>query len=351
MTRRLFSKIIAGTIFFLASCHSTPGRKNVTVSRGFYYWKSVFRNIADEQNVLKKEKVSKLYIKFFDVDWNYGTHQPFPLARILFADKPDSVLQIIPVVFITNRCLNQLDSSSVPALAARIAALLENICTASDIKNIPETQVDCDWTEKTKNKYFYLLNELHKHAFFSARLLSATIRMYQAKYKQRTGVPPVDKGLLMAYNMGNIRNPSAGNSILDPAELDKYIRDIGSYPLPLDLALPLFGWYVWFNSDQSYKGLIHEYDFVSPDSLPVEHQPGGRFRFVKDYSVAGFSFRKGDILRKEDSSFEDIIKAGELFAKHYTGTDITLSCFHLDSLILKKYPPDVLEKIFNCLGH
>lgn len=351
MIRGLLSVIIVAVGFSLASCHSEPGKQKIPTTRGFYYWRSVFKNIAAEQRILKEAKVTHLYIKFFDVDWNYRTNKPFPLARIQFADNPDTSLQIIPVVFITNRSLNQIDSSAIPLLAENIALLLEHTSSANNIKNISELQIDCDWTEKTKDKYFYLLNELDKHSFFLNKVLSVTIRLYQAKYKQRTGVPPADKGLLMAYNMGNIKNPGTANSILDPAEMDKYIKDMRSYPLHLDLALPLFSWFVWFNSEENYKGLIHDYDLPSLTGFPVEEKINGKFIFTRDYDTLGFSFQKGDLLRKEESELADIMKAGELFAKHFPGDSLTLSCFHLDSLILKKYPADVLEKIFNSLHY
>ncbi len=229
--------------------------------------------------------------------------------------------------------------------------MLEKTCSVNDIKNISEVQIDCDWTEKTTGKYFYLLRELKQQPFFSDKILSATIRLYQAKYKQRTGVPPVDKGLLMAYNMGNLKNPGIANSILDPGELDKYIRDIRSYPLHLDVALPLFSWYVWFKNDKTYKGLVHDYDLPSLNGFPVDEKTGGKFLFTSDFDTLGFSFQKGDMLRKEDSDLSDIIKAGESLAKHFPNDTLTLCCFHLDSVILKKYPPDALEKIFNSLQH
>jgi hypothetical protein len=351
MIRGLFSVIIVASGFSFASCHSERGKQKIPITRGFYYWRSVFKNIAAEQRILKEAKVTHLYIKFFDVDWNYRTSKPFPLAQIQFADNPDSSLQIIPVVFITNRCLSQIDSSTIPSLAENIARLLASTSSANNIKNISELQIDCDWTDKTKDKYFYLLRELDKHSFFSNKLLSVTIRLYQAKYKQRTGVPPADKGLLMAYNMGNIKNPETANSILDPAEMEKYIKDIRSYPLHLDLALPLFSWYVWFKYDESYKGLIHDYDLPALSGFPIQEKNQDKYIFTRDYDTLGFSFQKGDILRKEASDLSDIVKAGELFAKHFPGDSLTLSCFHLDSLILKKYPADVLEKIFNSLQH
>src|SRR2546421_1025914 len=151
--------IILFSFSFFMSCHS-PAHKPFHVQRAFYYWKSVFRNNPFEQQALKNNKVDILYIKFFDVDWNYVQQQAFPLAQIQFADQPGPELQIIPAVFITNRCMNQIDSSAIPSLAENISSLLEKICLVNALKNIHEIQIDCDWSEKTRDKYFYLLQQL-----------------------------------------------------------------------------------------------------------------------------------------------------------------------------------------------
>jgi len=307
----------------------------------------VYRNIDVEQKALRDEQISTLYVKFFDVDWHYSSKRALPLAQIQFADQPDHSLRLIPVVFITNRCLVEVDSLAIAPLAGNISLLLEKIAATNHLENLTEVQVDCDWTDKTRDKYFHLLRELRQRPFFAHKLLSATIRLFQAKYKQIAGVPPVDKGLLMAYNMGNLKNPAIANSILDPNEMNKYISDIDNYPLPLDLALPLFSWLVWFNSDNSYKGLVHDYDLPSLEGLPVEKKGDTRFLFTRDIDTLGFSFQKGDVLRKEESEANDVIKAGQLFARHFRGDSLVISCFHLDSVILRKYRTDVLEKIFS----
>lgn len=348
---RLISFIVL--LFFLSStfCHPEPKKRKFVVNRGFYYWKSVFRKNVPAQQILQRENIHQLYIKYFDVDWNYTRHNAFPSAQIQFADHPDSSVKIIPVVFITNRCVNQIDSLDIPSLADRIGSLVNDISDINGIKQIREIQIDCDWTDKTKNKYFYLLGELRDHPFFSGKQLSATIRLHQAKYHERTGVPPVDKGLLMAYNMGNIKNAGTGNSILDPEELDKYIGDLNSYPLHLDLALPLFSWYVWFNAELTFKGLVHDYEIGTLAGLPVKRTTDNKFLFTRNCDSLGFSFKKGDLLRKEESDLNNILHSGEILATHLRDDSLSLSCFHLDSVILKKYPADALEKIFNSLNN
>ena len=67
-------------------------------------------------------------------------------------------------------------------------------------------------------------------------MLSATIRLHQLKFIGESGIPPVDKGLLMCYNMGDLHRLRISNSILETAELKKYIKQLSVYPLKLDVA-------------------------------------------------------------------------------------------------------------------
>ncbi len=77
--------------------------------------------------------------------------------------------------------------------------------------------------------------------------VSATLRLHQIKYHQKTGVPPVRKGILMFYNMGSPTRMDVQNSMLDLDIAKQYIGNLESYPLPLDVALPLFSWGVLFH--------------------------------------------------------------------------------------------------------
>ncbi|MGG2305049.1 hypothetical protein ACE4Z6_26875, partial [Salmonella enterica] len=93
-------------------------------------------------------------------------------------------------------------------------------------------QIDCDWTLGTKEKYFSLLKRIKERM---ALPLSCTIRLHQVKYQAKTGVPPVDRGMLMYYNMGHVEGATETNSIYDPANADKYVSYVKDYPLPLDV--------------------------------------------------------------------------------------------------------------------
>lgn len=346
LMRRCTIAIIFGILFLPVSCDQPSKQRNI--ERAFYYWKSVLNITEYEKKALTDLKVKTLYLKFFDVDWDENSNGPVPVAQIRMSDdnplKKDS-LTIIPVVFITNSCIRYLDSLQAEETGKKILDLVDNICKTNKL-NYSELQIDCDWTALTRDKYFTLLRSIKKH--LNGRKLSATIRLYQVKYSGKTGVPPVDRGLLMAYNMGNLKDPATGNSIIESRELKKYISELSNYSLPLDIALPLFEWKVFFRNN-TYAGLMENLPDSFLDNRSVKKMPGNRYQFLIDTVLNGYSFLRGDILRKEESTYEEILATEKLISGNLSTLNIRLSLFHLDSLILKKYPSHEMEAIFHGL--
>jgi hypothetical protein len=325
----------------LYSCNEKAEIKNV--ERSFYYWKSVVKPTEFDLKCLDSLKVQTIYFRFFDVDWEPASKQAIPVAKMQAADK--SLFQqynIIPTVFITNECIQQIDSLQTIALAGKINGLIKDLCQINQINTINEIQIDCDWTVSTAKKYFMLLNTIHQ---LSQTNLSATIRLHQIKFFTKTGVPPVSRGLLMCYNMGNLKNPATKNSIIETAELKKYIANLSNYPLPLDIAFPLFGWKVLFR-DHIYKGLLENLQddlFTSSFSS----RKNGRIEILKDTLLAGYNLKKGDLLRSEESDIQTIVEAAKEINLHFKNTQQRVSLYHLDSVILKKYTTHDLESIYN----
>jgi hypothetical protein len=296
---------------------------------------------------LKEHKVNTLYIKYFDVGWDETTNKPVPIAQLRVADKSffaQNSYKIIPTVFISNECIFKIDSSQCEGLAGKILLLIKDIDRVNTIGNISEIQIDCDWTASTRGKYFSILKALQYKD--SALSYSATIRLHQVKYLQQTGVPPVSRGLLMCYNMGNLKDASVRNSILDVEEFKKYSSNLGSYPLPLDVGLPLFEWYVLFRHG-TYIGLVRDVDINLLKS--VSKHTDNRYDMLADTALNGYDLKKGDILRYEKSGYNEIMKATKIVSDKMKTTELHISLYHLDSLILKKYTTDEIENIFNSL--
>jgi len=334
--------MLAVSLFLFASCREQ--RKERGIERSFYYWKSVLRFSPGEISKMDSLGVKTLYVKYFDVDWDPGQNRPVPVAKLRSAGTgwPFSKWAI-PVVFITNNCLQQIDSTGAQLLAHQICKLVGELTQVMDIRTLPELQIDCDWTASTKDRYFSLLREIRKVNPITT--ISVTIRLHQVKFTDRTGIPPADRGLLMCYNMGNLKNPATVNSILETKEVEKYTGLLEYYPLPLDIGLPLFNWKVLFR-DNVYKGLIQELPghLLTPSFTIRE---GNRYVFLKDTVLQGYEFRRGDLLRDEQSSYSEILKTAAYVSQFLKNTSTRVSLYHLDSVLLSKYSLHELETVFD----
>lgn len=326
--------LLLGSILACTNNHQ-PNADN----RGFYYWKTGFSLTNDLRQKLLDLKVSHLYIKLFDVAWDQSANQAVPVGILNRKDSFPQQVQVTPVVFITNEALRNTTAENIPILAGRVSGLVQKLTAdfANHLSN--EIQLDCDWTVQTKESYFSLLKELKKQAFFQKKLLSVTIRLHQVKYINESGVPPADRGLLMCYNMGNLRDPKARNSIIDPAVFKSYTGRLNDYPLSLDMALPLFDWWVWFRNHE-YYGLVHA------GNLPQTLANGQSTDFQRDTVINGYHFLPGDRLRHENSAANSIGKLIDLLPKRYRSGKTKLILFHLDSASLKNYSIHELEDFY-----
>lgn len=318
------------------------------VDRGFYYWKSVLRLSGFEKQQLDSLHVQTLYIRFFDVDWDETTRSPIPLAKLQGNGyRLPAGLSVIPTIFITNECMQKTDSLQVSLLADKIYSLMQEIIHNNGFNSIKEIQFDCDWTASTRPMYFLLLEKTKALWKDASITLSATIRLHQVKFITKTGTPPADRGLLMCYNMGNLKNPATRNSILETTELKKYINHLSSYPLPLDVAFPLFSWKVVFRNNE-YAGIIQQLpdSAFSPAFVTAN---GNRYTITKDTVLQGYELRKGDVIRNEQSTIKELSAAATEVTRYLKNTSLRVSLYHLDSVILNKYSIHELEGIYNSL--
>ncbi|MEP7220951.1 MAG: hypothetical protein ABI876_18645, partial [Bacteroidota bacterium] len=226
-----------------------PGCGRGTSAHGrnsFYYWRSTFLLSAADSVRLRELRVGRLYVRFFDVDLG-----PSPKGEVRFSGGIPWGMEIVPTVFITDRAIRGLTPRDADELAMKIAGRINAIASAAGIA-VHEIQIDCDWNATTRETYFRLLRTLHPEvkgtlpAYMRGWSVSATIRLHQIKYYRAQGIPPVSRGMLMAYNVGAPTDIGIDNSIFNGSDVRTYISDIDHYPLPLDVALPIFSWGVAF---------------------------------------------------------------------------------------------------------
>jgi len=170
-------KLIAAGIclFSLISCDQNP-RKEIT--RGVYFWKTSFTLSAEELNWLKQTNIEKLYLRLFDVDWNPQINSAVPIGDITITTKDVRNIEIVPVVFITNTTLKNISDSLISLLSDNIYKKIFGKFSLFKNQTIKEIQLDCDWTETTKCKYFNILKHLKQLCKENKVEITATIRLH-----------------------------------------------------------------------------------------------------------------------------------------------------------------------------
>jgi hypothetical protein len=334
-----------GCFSFVYACkkNSRPGPR-----AAFYHWQTSLHLHQQERAYLDSLMAGRLYAKFFDVDWDAATGQAVPLATIEIDTARLYGLDIVPTVFITNRTFDHLPMEQVPALADQV---LKKINSLARPLPISAYQFDCDWTEATQEKFFAFLLHFKKNLAnghpVPSPTTSATIRLHQLKFFEKTGVPPVDKGMLMFYNMGDLDDWPTNNSIFDMDEAGKYLPG-KPYPLPLDLALPLFRWGAVFRDGQLAR-LIN--DLGREDLLDTAFfRPAApsRFEVVKSTYLRGQYLYKGDWVRLESVAAEDLKKSACILSNVYDLAPSEIAFYHLDTAIIKRYPAAKTKDVLNC---
>ena len=330
-------------ILCMISCQNA-NKKVVTPS--FYHWQTKLDISPEEEDYLKKLRVKQLYVKFFDVDWDPASKDVVPLAELEVGRLPTIPLSIIPVIFITNRSLLNLPSAGLPKLSARIRKkVLQHWQKLPSHLQLQELQLDCDWSGQSRAAFFELLELLRKDFSKEQLQLSATIRLHQYKYPQQTGIPPIDRGTLMFYNMGKLDTIGEHNSILDIGIARRYVKNSGTYPLPLDLALPLFRWGVLFRDSKMIR-LVNDLSAEQlADTSRFLKKAATVFEVIKSTYLEGHYLYKGDQIRLEDSPAQQLEAAVQLLNPHLNTDSLHLIFYHLDSAIIKRYSYEKLDHI------
>lgn len=319
--KRLFYYLI-GLIFISHSFYGCQNQRKTSEDiddfgkrNSIYYWKTTFELDSCEMTFLNKHNINRLYLRMFDVatEQNYNTDNVdiVPIATTKFVSEIPKGLEVVPVTYITIealRAMNGKEEEFAPLIVERLLAM----ASYNQCGEIGEVQLDCDWTASTRNSY-HRLCELVKSELVAKDIeLSVTIRLHQM---QETP-PPVDRGVLMLYNTGAMKDPDTYNSILNIADVKPYLRKT-SYRIPLDYAYPVYGWGVKFNNN----------------------------KFVSIVSSEENSVADNEHIRYERPTFAEILEVKELvedsFGKPASGNIL----YHLDTKQLKNYSNDEIDKI------
>lgn len=355
-----FFILLISVLLLFNSC----GKKETVVQRSFYFWKNNAGHLSnDEYHALKELASQKLYLKFFEVEKD-ETFGSVPVAKMhlylnYYIDSSGysnddayktfmEGLEIVPVVFVKNEVFPSASNGSLDSLADNINFLVGKYYNDKMNKknfSYKEIQIDCDWTIKTQERYFYLLKSLKK---ISGKTISCTLRLYPYKYPKLMGIPPVDKATLMCYNLMNPLESENQNSILDTDELEKYLKGVAQYPLHLDVALPVFSWMQVYQGNY-FAGFISE--GVLDKATDLKSVNPLWYEVRKDMEAGELYLREGDRVKYEEVTTETIGKTISLLKEHIVFDDtLTVTFFHLDDAALKKYPNETLNDFYTAFS-
>lgn len=307
-----------------------------------YYWKTTFNPTESELNFLKEYDVKRLYVRFFDValdnSWLGEQLSVVPIATTVFIQSPPATMEIVPTVYITLDALRNIKGQEAE-YAHKILTRIRAMATRHKISNINEVQFDCDWTGTTQESYFELCRIARDTLHVRGIGVSATIRLHQL----RKDPPPVDRGVLMLYNTGALKNADTENSILNYSDIEFYLKN-AVYPLHLDFAYPTFSWGVWFR-DNKFRAILHTIN--CSDRAYYQSQTKGIYKVIKDHYLGSQELLKGDIIRLENSHFVEILKTKCQVEKELARNNYSIILYHLDSANLSKYTPNEITYIYN----
>ena len=327
---------------FLAGCSQKRQRK---VIPAFYYWKTVFDLDSATQMQLSANGIKRIYLRYFDVVTDKIIRSAVPAGDIHFATRPQRGLSVIPVVYVANEALLHTPDSLCHKLALNLWSRISETGKPVSLPAPAEIQIDCDWSPETREKYFNILRDLQLLCG-KACLLSVTVRLHQLKYAEKTGIPPVARGMLMFYNMGKLSDPETQNSIYDPQLAARYLSGFNSYPLPLDVALPWFSWAVVMENHH-VTHLVSDISEADLDQAEFRKTGEGHFTVLRGCKLRNVYLFQGETVRIENADSRLCDKAAKQIAPYLDSPEIHVAVFHFKKNQYTEYEKKVFEGVFH----
>lgn len=307
MRKLLLITCLMGSLALL-SCRRAGGAGEV---RSVYYWSTVLDIDSQKAAFIGRHGVSRVYLRYFDVVPDEAG-RPVPNATLRFKTGVPRGVEVVPTVYVVNSCM----AADTSGLAERIVRRVVQMCETNGIGPVSELQIDCDWTRRTRERYFAFLRTVGRLAADRGMRVSATIRLHQLA----EAPPPVDRGVLMMYNTGDFTSPDCEKPILDMRDAAPYVGNLGRYGLPLSAAYPIYSWRILFRGGR-YVGIMHR-----DDMLP---------------------FMPGDSIAVREPTVDDIMQAAGAVSRRRRDANREVILFDMSNQNITRFNPDDYEKIFN----
>lgn len=233
-----------------------------TTMRSVYYWSTTLNMDSVKTAFMRNYDISRMYIRYFDVVADQSG-RAVPNATLKFATDVPQGIDIVPTVFVMPECLRQDRSRLASLIVKRVVQMNET----NDVYNVKEIQIDCDWTQSTRQLYAEFMQAMMRECHSRHLKLSSPIRLHQLAQTP----PPADRGVLMMYNTGDATDIRCHKPILDMHDAAPYLPRLNDYKLKLSTAYPIFTWRILFRGGR-FVGFIHndgEYPILPSDSIAL----------------------------------------------------------------------------------
>jgi hypothetical protein len=320
------------------ACGSTPETAPLAGPPAFFHWKTTLSLTAPEQSLLNSAATRCLYVKFADLGVNpqNGDIEPYSLLRVT-----DTMgltgRSVVPCVFLTNEVFQQHESDELDTLALRVVEALNSVA-----EQFPEPQraftavlLDCDWTASTRERYFAWLRVLQR-LLPSGTDLCVTLRLHQYRYPEQTGLPPADRVMLMLYNTGDVEQLRTGNSIFDPTDALAYVQGAKKYPIPMDLALPVFQWALIYRDATLWKIWPDPPTDVLNDTLRFSKTGTNLFTVKRTTFQGGLLLGAGDQVKLEAVDSLLLRQIKQIARQLPLAPDATVAYYHLEPSLITR---------------
>ncbi|MFZ4399924.1 MAG: hypothetical protein ACOYO1_07820 [Bacteroidales bacterium] len=331
--------IFVTVIIFFTSC-----KNNDVVTNSLYCW-----NQRDSYDVFSKDEtkaifdngIKKIYFRLSDVVWNKEYHaEPVNINKLPLNHAIANYAEIVPCMFFTNEVMIKSTKDELEFMAQKIAMKVNS-------DSVHEFQLDCDWSDESREHYFYFIQTL-KPLLNSNICLTATIRLYQYKYPDKAGIPPVDRGMLMLYNFNIPKKYDAKNAIFELDEAKKYMGN-KHYKLPLDFAVAHFKWRILYDIDNTFIAYVNQSDADILIENSVSSANNSVYIINNDVSIEGYFARKGQKLAIHQADYKTLKQSYSLIKKLKNTREYAIAVFDMNETTVKYLLSD--ESLFKEINH
>lgn len=354
--RRITKFLLVISAFSAVACadEKNAGTGHDNPARAAYFWKTAFSLSANEKAFLDEHGIGRIYLRLFDVALEKKSKanecEVVPVATTRFVQPVPKDIEIVPTVYITLEAM-KFYLSREEELAELITTRIMNMCSYHDIGPVREVQFDCDWTANTRESYALMCESAKSILHKKGILLSGTIRLHQIE----EAVYPFDKGVVMLYNTGAVKDCRTRNSILSYDDAYKYLsvkkRTRKFLAARKDncvetaFAYPLFRWSVVFDAEGAFKCLMSRTDFSGIGQ--IEKRGKSHYLVREAVNPDGKWLYPGYTIRIERSEIDEVLSVKAL-AEHTIGKASRSNIlYHLDSAIISNYSKNDIEKILH----